>query len=130
MITINLALQILGLLLYTVGTIIAIVDLWKSFSYKTIKKLAYELVEFRKINENFYSFIENVVSNKDVDIKIQNKGLKYMLENTRHANDKINKLENKITRYAHFIKNIDNFVKFGVYLIIIGFIIQIVGMLI
>lgn len=60
MITLNLALQILGISLYTIGTILAIVELWKSFSFKIIKKLALELDEFRKISESFYNFIYNL----------------------------------------------------------------------
>lgn len=129
MITLNLALQILGISLYTIGTILAIVELWKSFSFKIIKKLALELDEFRKISESFYNFIQNAVGNKDIDIKIQNKGLKYVVENKSRVNDAIYKLEKRISRHAHFIKDINKFVKLGVFLIIIGALIQIIGML-
>ncbi|MCJ7570742.1 MAG: hypothetical protein MUO82_02535 [Candidatus Thermoplasmatota archaeon] len=123
----KLLFQIVGILLSSIGSILAITELWKSYSNKVIYSLVKEFVNIRKTIEQYFEFIDKYIGTNKIDIKKQTEGLKYINENLKKDYKQRNNYEKKIIFYA---KINQRFVLLGLFLIIFGCFFQIISILI
>ena len=126
----SILLQIIGIFLYTFGSLLAIVELWKTLLLSKIKKWGIELDDSRRLLDSFYDFIDKYIGINKKDQKKKKQGMKYISENHRDVLIKINKLENKIGKNEKLVDKPVKIIKVGVALIVIGAVVQITGLVI